>query len=121
METRLDGLAGNAQAGGGLVDAHLLDGAQHEDAAEGDRQLVHRRLDGTTDFLTSARLLRARLGRAEPRRTLVSDEGFGDIVDIDGPPAAAQPPQRLVGDDAGETGGEARFALKPSRRMKART
>src|SRR6516164_6898236 len=49
MEARLDRVAGNAETGRRLLDAHLLDGAQHEDAAEIRRQLVYRFLDGAAD------------------------------------------------------------------------
>ena len=65
VETRLDRIARNTEIGRRLFDAHLLDSAQHEDAAETRRQLVYRLLDGVADLPSGDCLLGVRLGCGE--------------------------------------------------------
>ena len=111
METRLDCLGWNAEVGRRLLDAHLLDGAQHEDAAEIRRELVDRFLDGVADLAPGDRLLGGRLRRGEGPG--ICREGFRHFADIDGRTPTPQPRERFVGDDPRQPGREARSAPEP--------
>src|SRR6516164_1553603 len=116
METRLDCLGGDAETGRRLLGAHLLDGAQHEDAAEIGRQLVYRFLDGAADLPPGDRLLGGWLCRGEGPG--IGREGFRHLADIDGRTPPPQPRERFIGDDPRQPGREARSAPEPVKMSK---
>src|SRR5581483_6045406 len=92
-----------------LLDAELLDRAQHEDAPERGRQRVDRVLDRPADLAARERLLRARLA-SRGRRGV--ERLVAHVLDIDGGPALALAHHGLVENDAGEPGRDAGLALE---------
>src|SRR6516162_9403829 len=112
MKARLDRIAGNAEARRRLLDAHLLDRAQHEDAAEIRWQLVYRFLDGAADLPPGDCLLRRRICLGG-EKAVSCRQGFRHLANIDGRTPPPQPRKGFVGNDPRQPGSKTRSAPEP--------
>src|SRR5690349_10064654 len=121
MQPGLDGLRLEVEQLGGLLDAHALDCARHQNRAKRVRQFVDRALQQRFDLALCDGPLGIGLSRGQRKRNDIALPCLPVLerVHIDGRTAASQPAHRFVEDDAREPGRETRVATETGERRQA--